>query len=81
MQFNRRDLHLFRHMVFMLSIFVIGWSPIYILLSIQDQFTIDPVLVIFLTVLCQVALLCDIIELYVYNRELRNFYRALLCGC
>jgi hypothetical protein len=77
-QFNRRDIHLLRHMIFMITVFVGGWAPLYTLLAIQDQFTIDPVLSSSFTILCQAALLCDIIDLYLYNHELRAYFKDLL---
>lgn len=75
---NRRDLHLFRHMIIMISIFVIGWSPIYILFSVKIQFTVNPIVSTLLTILCEFALLFDIIELYVYNREVRAYLKTYL---
>ena len=77
-QFNRRDLHLFRHMIVMISIFIGGWTPLYTLLSIQSQFTIEPILSSSLTIVCELALLCDIIDLYLYNHELRNFLKKIV---
>lgn len=76
-QFSRRDLHLFRHMFVMISIFIGGWAPLYILFSIQSQFTVEPILSSSLTILCEIALLCDIVDLYLYNHELRNFLLSI----
>ena len=73
---NRRDLRLLRHMIIMISIFVSGWSPLYILFSVHNQFSTNPTLSISLTILCETALLFDMIELYIYNRELRAYFRS-----
>ena len=76
-----RDLHLLRHIVIMLSIFLGGWAPLYVLLAKEDQFLINPILVSCLTIWCELALLCDIIDLYLYNHELRNYLKTFLLRC
>ena len=74
-KFSRRDLHLLRHMLVMITIFVGGWAPLYTLLTTQSQFAIDPVLSASFTIWCELALLCDIVDLYLYNHELRNYLK------
>ena len=76
-----RDLHLLRHMVIMLSIFLGGWAPLYVLLSIQNQFLINPILTASFTIWCELALLCDIIDLYLYNHEVRNYLKTIFVRC
>ena len=76
-----RDLHLLRHMVIMLTIFLGGWAPLYVLLTVENMFTANPVLVACFTIWCQLALLCDIIDLYLYNHEVRNYLKALVSRC
>ena len=76
-----RDLHLLRHMVIMLSIFLGGWAPLYVLLAIENQFSINPILLACLTIWCQLALLCDIFDLYLYNHEVRNYLKIIILRC
>ncbi|UJR21717.1 hypothetical protein I4U23_024794 [Adineta vaga] len=77
MKINRRDVHLLRHMIIMFSIFIGGWTPLYVLLAFQPQFSINPVLLSCLTIWCQLALLCDIIDLFLYNHQLRKYLRTI----
>ena len=72
---NRRDMHLLRHMIIMFCIFIGGWSPLYIYMIIVD--VIDPTLVVasLLILLTEMSLLVDIIDLFLYNHELRKYLR------
>ena len=72
-----RDLHLLRHMVIILSIFLGGWAPLYVLLAKENQFSINRILISALTIWCELALLCDIIDLYLYNHEVRNYLKTI----
>lgn len=80
-KFSRRDLHLLRHMVLMITVFVGGWAPLYLLLGMQSQFTIDPTLSACFTIWCELALLFNILDLYLYNHEVRNYLKSLLLRC
>ncbi len=81
LQISRRDVHLLRHMVVMLCIFVGGWTPLYVLFAIQNQFLINPIVNACFTIWCQLALLCDIIDLYLYNHEIRNYLKTTFLRC
>ncbi|CAF4542747.1 unnamed protein product, partial [Rotaria sp. Silwood2] len=61
---SRRDIHLLRHMILMFSIFVGGWTPLYALFAIQSQVFANTILSQCFTIWCQLAFLCDIIDLY-----------------
>jgi hypothetical protein len=78
---SQRDIHLLRHMIVMFCIFVGGWAPLYTVLAIQNQFLVNPILLACLTIWCQLALLCDIIDLYLYNHELRKYLTTIVLRC
>jgi hypothetical protein len=70
---NRRDLHLLRHMIIMFSIFVGGWSPIYLYTTISISFDFASTIVSLFILLAELSLLFDIINLFLYNHELRRY--------
>ncbi|CAF5131616.1 unnamed protein product, partial [Rotaria sp. Silwood1] len=78
---SRRDIHLLRHMIIMFLIFIGGWTPLYALFAIQSQVLANPMLSKCFTIWCQLAFLCDIIDLYLYNHELRNYLKTMFCRC
>jgi hypothetical protein len=80
-KFSRRDIHLLRHMVLMFCIFVGGWTPLYVLFAIQNQFLVNPIVSACFTIWCQLALLCDIIDLYLYNHEVTDYLRTTFFRC
>lgn len=78
---SSRDLHLLRHIIVMLTIFLGGWAPLYILLAKESQFLINPILLSCFSIWCELALLCDIIDLYLYNHEVRNYLKTNILRC
>jgi hypothetical protein len=70
---NRRDLYLLRHMIIMFCIFVGGWSPIYIYAILVSDVLFTSLIVSLLFLLAEVFLLFDIIDLFLYNHELRRY--------
>ncbi len=72
---NCRDICLLKHMIFLHIVFVIGWAPI-TLLSIIEMYIKIPVLVyLFLRLLPPISLLIDILDLFLYNHELRQYFK------
>jgi hypothetical protein len=59
----------------MFCIFVGGWAPTFILLIIECYMPVNGIVASCLTVLCELALLFDIIVLFLYNRELRKYLK------
>ncbi|CAF1211506.1 unnamed protein product [Adineta steineri] len=78
---SQRDVRLLRHMIIMFSIFIGGWTPLYLLLAIENAFYIHPILLACFTIWCELALLCDIIDLYLYNHELRKYLQTIFSRC
>jgi hypothetical protein len=70
---HRRDLHLLRHMIIMFCIFVGGWSPIYVYSIADLDFDFGSLLAQALFVLAISSIIFDIMNLFLYNHELRKY--------
>ena len=72
---QNRDIALLKHILFLHIIFVIGWAPI-ALTPIIELFVQIPHLVnLFVRLLPSMSLLINILDLYVYNHELRQYFQ------
>lgn len=78
---SRRDLHLLRHIVLMLLIFLIGWTPIYTIAVLLNYMTISTDILRIFSLFAQLSILCDIVDLFVYNEPLRNCFRTIFVPC
>jgi hypothetical protein len=78
---SRRDLHLLRHLLVMFCIFVGGWAPIYLYTNIHPSFHFTETIVTMFTFAAELSVLCIVVDLFVYNRELTNHLHGLICGC
>jgi hypothetical protein len=74
---SRRDIFLIRHMILMFCIFVRGWAPVYIIPIISDYIPVKKTISEIFTVWCELALLLDMIDLFLYNHELRNYLKDI----
>ena len=78
---NRRDIFLLRHMVIMFSIFICGWAP-WLIVYIVEYFTsISDLLDAISFVSNQLALLLDVIDLFLYNHAVRKYLIGLCLPC
>jgi Na+/H+ antiporter NhaD/arsenite permease-like protein len=76
---NRRDLYILRHMIIMFCIFVGGWSPVYL----YPMFAIESyngTLGLVFALVAESSLFLNIIDLYLYNHELRRFLLEKIVG-
>jgi len=78
---NRRDVHLLRHMIIMFLVFILGWCPIYITLVVPNQASISMFTLRILSLLAELSLLCDIIDLFMYSHQLRQYLQRLCLPC
>ncbi|CAF1191822.1 unnamed protein product [Adineta steineri] len=76
---SRRDLHLLRHMIVMFCIFVVGWSPINLYSVFVNVGSITSTIVSIFILLGDLSLLIDISNLFLYNHELRRYFREKIC--
>ncbi|CAF0937562.1 unnamed protein product [Rotaria sordida] len=78
---SHRDIYLLRHMILMFCIFVAGWAPIYIL-PIINHFTYINLLAYGIsTIWCELALLINILDLFLYNHKLRKYLKSICLEC
>lgn len=70
---NRREIALLKQIIFMFSIFIVGWSPMYIMIFIDQIAYIDRILYESMVLLCEISLLSLIINLFLCNHELRKY--------
>jgi len=78
---NRRDIYLLRHMVLMFCIFVAGWAPTFIIPILRYYTSIDTIIISSSVVWCELALLIDMIDLFLYNHEVRKYLKDICLRC
>ena len=79
---SHRDAHLLQHIIVMFIVFVGGWAPAYILVIVEHYINVSPIIEWILSFCCDLALLLNIIDLFLYNHELRRFIKEIcLWGC
>ena len=71
---SRRDISLFRQIIFMFSVFIGGWSPLHLVLIITQFIYVDPLIFRLVVVFGELSILCIIINLLKYNRELKQYF-------
>jgi hypothetical protein len=76
---HHRDMHLLRHIIIMFSIFVGGWSPVYLYSLISLDYATIVYLVFML--LAEVSLFFITINLFMYNHELREYLFKNIFKC
>jgi len=72
---SHRDARLLKHMLFLFTVFICGWTPIYIMMIIDwNGVAISPIVMeVFLTVPAG-CLFIDIADLFLFNHELRRYF-------
>jgi uncharacterized membrane protein SpoIIM required for sporulation len=69
---NNRDIRLTKRMLILLLLFLFGWCPVYILVTIQNSYSMW---VEALEFLAELSLLGEVINLFLYNRKLRLYLK------
>ena len=78
---NPRDRHLLQHVLVMFSIFVGGWTPVFLLSIVSPDFSFDTMGISLTALLTQLSLLCIVIDLFVFNHELSKTLKHILLHC
>jgi hypothetical protein len=78
---SRRDLYLLRHTIFMFATFVIGWSPIFFLVAIDYYYVVSPLVYSILQILAVICSFCCVLDLFLYNHELRQYIKNTIFRC
>ena len=68
-----REISLLRQMIFMFSMFIGGWTPVYITVIIMNLVSVDLFIFELAVVFGQLCLLCITMNLFICNHELRQF--------
>jgi hypothetical protein len=78
---HTRDIHLLKHIVFILIVFISGWAPVYIFSVINPSavsFSLASLLLELLPVLSSFIMMVD---LFLYNHELRHYLKEKIWKC
>ncbi|UJR14441.1 hypothetical protein I4U23_001438 [Adineta vaga] len=78
---NRRDIALLRQMIFMFSMFVGGWTPAFIISIFYEAMDMDFKFVQICLIFSQICVLGIVINLFMYNRELRQYLSDKIRNC
>ena len=69
---QNRDTRLIKTMSIIFCLFVVGWGPVYVLITFYEQFGVPFEI---LKLLAEFILFSDIVNLYLFNRELRLYLK------
>jgi hypothetical protein len=70
---TNRDSRVLKHMIFMFLVYITGWTPIYFCIVFQPSW-FNFLIFDFMQLMPQLSMLIDIINLFIYNHELRNYF-------
>ena len=74
---HRSNKRLVKHLLIMFTVFIVGWSPIYIILCIDTDDAISPIIYQFCSFLSALSLLINLIDLFRFNDQLRTYFYQL----
>ncbi|UJR20633.1 hypothetical protein I4U23_023758 [Adineta vaga] len=72
---HARDMHLLKHIIFIFIVFIVGWGPIYTLSVIAPDSNRYYTLYLVLQLLPALSSLIVILDLFMYNRDLRHYLK------
>ena len=78
---SRRDIHLLKQMVFTFAMFIIGWTPAFVINTVNVIYFVDFIIAIASVYLSAVCLLALMINLLICNREIRQYIADLIRHC
>jgi hypothetical protein len=78
---NSRDTHLLKHMLFLHFVFISGWGPVYIFSVIDVNGQVALWFYLLLQILPVISSLINIIDLFLYNHELRRYLTNRFLKC
>ena len=70
---GRREISLLRQMIFMFTIFIGGWAPVYSIVIISFVQYLDPIITSLAVVLGELSILGIITNLFICNHDLRQY--------
>jgi hypothetical protein len=78
---HARDMYLLKHMVFIFIVFLIGWAPVYFESVIPLSGGIPTWLYYLLEMLPVFTSFINILDLFMYNNELRKYLKEQIFKC
>ena len=78
---SRRDIHLLKQMVFTFAMFIIGWTPAFVINTVNVVIFVDFVIAIASVYLSALCLLALMINLLICNREMWQYIVDLIRRC
>jgi len=76
-----RDIYLLKHTLFILIVFIGGWAPLYILTVVITDRTTYYMPYLLSELLPPLGSLIVALDLFVYNHDLRRYWRGRLLKC
>lgn len=73
LRINRREISLLKQMIFLFLTFILGWSPMYLILVINQFIYVRRIIYESMVFICQISLLSLIMNLFIYNYKLRQY--------
>jgi hypothetical protein len=70
---SRRDISLLKQMIFIFTMFIVGWTPALIINTVNVVIFVDFIILMVSLYLSAVCLLALIINLFIYNHEIRQY--------
>lgn len=78
---TRREILLLRQMIFTFVIFITGWAPVYFTIILSYVINVYPLIISACVILSQLCILTIIINLFIYNHELRQYLGEKIRFC
>ena len=72
---HTRDARLLKHMLFNFTIFILGWTPIYVLAVFDTAQTVSPMIYELLRSLPILSSLVNVLDLFWYNHDIRKYLK------
>lgn len=72
---SHREIRLLLHALFMFSIFIVGWAPVYLVISIDYSGSVSIFVYVMLALWSEISVALIIIDLFIYNHELKDIIK------
>ena len=68
-------MHLLKHMLFIFIVFLIGWTPVYVVSAAVSDGAISDWAVLLLQLMPVLSSLVNVVDLFLYNHDLRQYLK------
>lgn len=80
-QQHGRDMRLLKHMIFNFIVYLCGWGPFYFVALSDPNYYLPGWIYLAVQLLSMLSGVIQIIDLFIYNRELRQYLKERLSHC